>query len=1371
MGQPMETATSGKVLLIGAPEKRMSLQLLVAHTGSRLDADPASLSSLDALRSFIAKATSIPPHDQILLTTRGKHVKLQALLTEKEIFVYDRDLFSLPPNHSPESIIPSTQLPEPFTPPDPPDTLSNQNDLKAWQVLFKARRDWATSLVERCRSMCSGAKKYLDERTIVDKGVRIATANHEAHIRSLEKKHKEAQAWSEDVVREQEFNIQSWEDDLARLQSIPAKADFRRFISGAPDDPTPKRPRRVSVGGASLDTFIDVEAAKNAVSTSQSVTSALERRVTGMGNTIKKLASDYSELIGAIDQSQNRSALEEGDEPVRLLQEIEVVAKKVASDYDHVLTLPPASKSVAQVSKMALLHTRNYLPSIAEYSVEMDEVVRRALSEKNNSVTHFVEHMQAIAAIESTLSSVNSELSSLDVPADGLEAFEVLALLSRLPFVYGSLLVESIRRREWADKMKQDSSALAEEIAGYREEEGRRRKRWLKSIGDVVNPDALQGQILGVEINLQGDDQRWPYVTRQELQEYQDTLRRVGGQEATLEALAQAMNELDKPAKQRGKRVGNFKSGSVHEAAFGNGSFMRGDEEMRMLMESNTKLEEELKGQKSRVRKLEDLLHRQSHVKRLLIGGGFQPQAVSSPEPLTPEPARDVISPQPQNDRSRRSSVSSRRFSSNQATDEKALTQRILGLEAELAAEREHRAGMEKATLSKLETGADMQRQIEEANSTKKDLMENMEAQQKEFSEERRSLEEELTKCRIRIEEVEDELDRILGSRHNERTENDTKTRVLAAELDEIRRDSADRMHQAQSRIEELENALNKRNKANTEHVRALRVIRSHLTSEDPSSEDQADLASDLEALVQRSLNQVKDLQEALANARSENGELSHKLEEQQAEMAKAQEAAATEHAKVLSLTAELEEERGHLQQLRTKFAEGETGSEALRQRVAEEEKRVGRLSTELAAARSHNNHLDLELLSLQKKHSVLKADASASGAHMWQRQLRAKELTQRLYAQNERLIRLLEDLGLMVTQQDNTFLIQRAPKSGASTILAESSLPMSRSASTPSPARKSFDGAMDLPLLDWMHEEDPEAEAARYAEYLKAINRLNLDVVSEVVKKRCKDMEHTARKWQKEARAYRDKSHRAQSEAHEKIAFRSFKEGDLALFLPTRNQATRPWAAFNVGAPHYFLREHESHRLHNKEWLVARISKVEERIVDLSKTMDSARSIAETSDGGASFEDDNPFELSDGLRWYLLDAAEEKGGAPTTPGLGKSSIASVTRVDARGKIGPEEKAKSKLPDASKTLNKSLESRRSSGNSKKSASLRSPSITKADSSEALLADALEASKLPPANAGPSRLREESHMSATGLGGVDTENNPNDEVRKDLLWGP
>jgi autophagy-related protein 11 len=246
----------------------------------------------------------------------------------------------------------------------------------------------------------------------------------------------------------------------------------------------------------------------------------------------------------------------------------------------------------------------------------------------------------------------------------------------------------------------------------------------------------------------------------------------------------------------------------------------------------------------------------------------------------------------------------------------------------------------------------------------------------------------------------------------------------------------------------------------------------------------------------------------------------------------------------------------------------------------------------------------------------------------------------------------------------------------------------------------------------------DVEAESGKYDAFISSLGFFDMDAFGEAVYRRVRDVEHMARKLQRDARAYRDKARTLQKEAHDKIAFKHFKEGDLALFLPTRNQTTGAWAAFNIGFPHYFLREQEAHRLGNREWLLARISRVQERVVDLSKSLQNPPGMANKGGGVESEspnddDNDNPFDLSDGLRWYLLDAAEDKPGAPSTPGLAKSTVA-ANNVEAmaerhtHARAGPKGGgpggrggAASGIEGVSKTLSKSLESRRSSTGSRK----------------------------------------------------------------------
>ncbi|KAJ4314166.1 oligomeric, coiled-coil, peripheral membrane protein [Neodidymelliopsis sp. IMI 364377] len=1358
----------------------MSLQIAVAHTGQRFDADPVAFASVEALKHWIARATEIPPELQILLTPAGKHVKLQALLTEKDIFVYSREL-----SNGSQSTIPSTPLPDAFTPEEFPSTLASNTDLRSWQSLFQARRDWAFAVLEKSYAMSRTASKHFAEQTTIEKGTQVAVGNHDSHIRGLEQKYQAAKEWFDGVEKEASDNLRRLDADFGQLGSIPAKVEFARFLARELRSPRATQSSRKASPNrnASLQEFLDVEAVKKATGTSKRVRELFNKRMAVMSSQLEKIGAEYNELLSAVGQSQSRSLVDDSEEPVRLYNEIDAVAKKVESDYEHVMGLDANPKSVAQVSKMALLHTRNFLPAINEYSVEMSDLVRRAVEQKNTAVRNSVESMQGIANIESVIAVLNTELESISIPQEGVAAFELISLVGRLPYIYGTLLVEAIRRREWAERVQKDTSSLAEEMATFQEEEERRRKRWLKPIADVINLEAVQGGALGFEMTVQPEKNIWPEVGRDDLQQHLQVLQDLEGQGSEAEALSQAMKDLDRPTKQQIKRAKNFKMGSVHEPAFGKGSHLmvRGDDELRVLREANAKLDDELKGTRSRVRRLEDLLHRSNQNSRLSIGGAAAPPpGFQSPgDPSTP--TLETASPKPYEELSRRSSISSRRVSAQGDVDKR----RVVRLEQQLATEKDARMKLEKEVQAQKDADAELRKQVEEAISTKDNLMENMKAQQKEFGDERRSLEEEIQAHKSKIEEAEDELDRILGSRDNARSEIDARVHELTSELERARSEVAEQTSQADEHLARLQAKLDDQETARTEQFESLKTVFNHLAPNTDAPDDHTALITQLEDLASRSANHQKELEEAVAMAKSENENTRVRAQEQEqalkslinkreVELASTREQHETAKATAASISAELDEERGHLHDLRTKFAEGETGSEVLRKRVEEEEAKVGRLQIELAEQHSHANSLDVEIMRLGKQ--LLKYEEFDSSRNQ-QRLSRAKELSQRLYTQHERLVRLLEALGFIIAHENGEMVLQRASKMGNSTVLTATTGDLGRSATTPSltPLKRFLEDNGDLSFLQWTESTDAEEEDRRYKELIGKLDLFNMETFSEAVAKRMRDMEHTARKWQKEARAYRDKSHRFQADSQEKIAYRSFKEGDLALFLPTRNNAHRPWAAFNVGAPHFFLREQDSHRLHGKEWLVARISKVEERVVDLSKTLDSGprasidgRSIA--SSNAVSIEDDNPFELSDGLRWYLLDATEEKPMAPGTPGI--KSATTVTSSLVTGQADMQRTKKKSSTDPAIQLGKSLDSRRSSGTSKKSIPIvgARPSAERLTSSEAIEtganSNAATRGASPAATHGPSHLRE---TSTNITGGEGEQNSVN--VRQDQLWGP
>lgn len=81
---------------------------------------------------------------------------------------------------------------------------------------------------------------------------------------------------------------------------------------------------------------------------------------------------------------------------------------------------------------------------------------------------------------------------------------------------------------------------------------------------------------------------------------------------------------------------------------------------------------------------------------------------------------------------------------------------------------------------------------------------------------------------------------------------------------------------------------------------------------------------------------------------------------------------------------------------------------------------------------------------------------------------------------------------------------------------------------------------------------------------------------------------------------------------------------------LPTRDVKLQSWATFNVGAPHYFLREEGPTRAQYRDWMLARITKVEEHVVKVED------------------DEDSPLDLSNGLRWFMSRASPLQVGQGT---------------------------------------------------------------------------------------------------------------------------
>ena len=1314
----------------------MAFTILHAHTGAAHTTDPRLYASLDDLRPWITGKTGVQAAHQILMTARGKQVKLQTLTTDREVFLYDRSV--LASTSSASKLLPSDSAPIPSTFQDPPNTPSRIETYEEIRTAVKKRRDWALQASDFARSSVERVVRQGREIDVVLRGTAIAVENIRQHITNLKPKYEETNAWADQICKDQASICDRWRSSHKRLGDLPVDEKFSVCIKGG-DEALKRSKASGSGGGMFLQDYTAEAQLEEASPMADSIAHRFRTKVGDVQVNYQNVVSEAKEFIDDYQQNSALSNNVDTEQANRLLEEAEVLAKKIGSDYEHILELSPNPKAFAQALKVAQLQKTNFLPSILQTTGEIGQVAHQVLQHKQNVIQSSIQYLQHISLIESRVSSVHSRLAKLDVEPGATDIFDLLNSVIKLPSTYGRCLVEYVRRLEWLLETRSNGDLVQRDMVMRREEETRCRTTWNRdmdgmleftSLGNLSLDDASSQKLLDREEWLASREDVYKYIEHLKLDEwFKEALREVD----------EAAKVFAPPTRQQSRLPLVFKNGSLHEASYGRKSTTLPVENQSAqdLQIEKSKVDEKLRSAESRIRKLEDLLHRQSQLPRPPSSGGFNPgnaptfeRHITSPVPnftSALSKARDLGS--------HRSSTSSRRVSQNMDAEEKGLAHRIVTLEAELIAQKEESKELKQNAATRLNAEENLKSQAREAIATKEDLLGNMEAQQHEFDSERRLLEDQNNKLNLRLEELEDEFDRVLNN-----DEQDGKLRALQDEVDrarqeieeieEARNDNLKRHRDKISTLEqtvreqsvrndELEitisrtkDQLDEYKHAQTHQLHSLKTTFRYISNDEAPADGFGGLVEALENVALKAMAHQNEIKAALDSLRSDHTALEERLKLQSQEKFGLRRQLGSSEREMeslrditTSLQTRLDSAETERDALRGELTSAKAEAETLEQQLIEERNAHKDLSKRFTSLQGYHGDLDDlfreksdDLTSLQQQHHDSKSFHQAQAA-------RAEEISRRLHLQVESLRRLLELVGFMITKQDDSMIIQKAPKNtnAASTMLNDPLTSMRRSISGTLPTKAELESTIDSDALDWAIAKDPDQAVMRYQEYLKVAADFDMDAFNEAMYKRIKDIEHIARKWQREAKAYRDKAHRAQSDAHERIALRSFKEGDLALFLPTRDQATKPWAAFNVGAPHYFLREQDSHKLGKRDWLIARISKVEERVVDLSKSMSGIKATADrrSTASAVSMADENPYELSDGLRWYLLDAAEEKPGAPISIGTGKATVAMAKEEEPiKASIGI--KKASGRHEATKTLARSLDSRRSSTNSRKS---------------------------------------------------------------------
>lgn len=446
-------------------------------------------------------------------------------------------------------------------------------------------------------------------------------------------------------------------------------------------------------------------------------------------------------------------------------------------------------------------------------------------------------------------------------------------------------------------------------------------------------------------------------------------------------------------------------------------------------------------------------------------------------------------------------------------------------------------------------------------------------------------------------------------SRHGDNTQ-DVRDRlgVLSNENEVLRRQLADRQNDHQTRVRHMEDTHEQRTRSLQtrqaelqdelvrlrtdleEEMMARQALSTELSERAREQEHQIDQSEVISAL-QADLSQEKDrttdlgvrLQEALLDIdglRSSEASLQSQVQSMQDERSKllqtvsdAQNGSRQLESQLAGLKAELEATTTQLGQART---ERDT---ALKNQSAEAERLMRDHIAEADGDRAVLEHQNLTLskqvedirIEMEEKITAarnmatrtadgLKAELSFTKAQLRDVQRKetiladelaiAKDAAQAMTQKDAHQADVARDAVALVAKYHDTCQRIISIIHASSTISASTNLTLPKVAAVPLTAVET-DGDKDKPMRDSV-----------LGRSLATATNFDLDNFADAVNKTIS----LVKKLNKSCRHYRD-------HAKNKISFTAFTKGDLALFLPTRNATTRPWMAYNVSAPHHFLK------------------------------------------------------------------------------------------------------------------------------------------------------------------------------------------------------
>ncbi|KAI9308907.1 hypothetical protein BJ944DRAFT_149558, partial [Cunninghamella echinulata] len=192
----------------------------------------------------------------------------------------------------------------------------------------------------------------------------------------------------------------------------------------------------------------------------------------------------------------------------------------------HDITFPSqAKKTLKAFYHLAEIHVNDYLPKLTNYELLVRKHVMKLRSMKRQSIQNFLKNMNIVSQLQSDIAATSPRL---DLANKSLSDFKNKYASSSLEkcrdilFAYGALMIEVVRRKEYAMILVENANVIADLMGRFREHEEERRNFFRH---DVYN--TLPFEITGIneaaphfEISTININEKAPRITKKDIIEF-----------------------------------------------------------------------------------------------------------------------------------------------------------------------------------------------------------------------------------------------------------------------------------------------------------------------------------------------------------------------------------------------------------------------------------------------------------------------------------------------------------------------------------------------------------------------------------------------------------------------------------------------------------------------------------------------------------------------------------------------------------------------------------------------------------------------------------------------------------------------------------